>query len=173
MAKRNNITELGERTHKDVFKDKHCVVCDACFKPRSGVHKFCSQECKGKWKHITGVVTTESQYVYITGNWRRYLSRLCCRSHKRKDLTVEELLEILEKQDFKCALSGLELTCKLEKGNRFLTNASIDRIEAGGPYIKENVQLVCSALNGFRRDVSLSEFIWWCRKVVEFNDGEN
>ena len=115
-------------------------------------------------------MTTETQYQTISGDWNRYFSRLCCRSRKRIGLTREDLLDTLEKQEYKCALSGVQLTCKLEKGTRFLTNASIDRIEAGGPYIKENVQLVCSVLNSFRTDTDLEEFIWWCKKVAEYND---
>ena len=76
---------------------------------------------------------------------------------------------VLEDQNGLCALSGIELTCKLEKGTKFLTNASIDRIEAGGPYIKENIQLVCTVLNKWRGDTDLQEYIWWYKKVAEYN----
>jgi len=51
-------------------------------------------------------------------------------------------------------------------------NASLDRIEAGGPYIKENIQLVCTALNSWRADTELEEFKWWCRKVTECQEKE-
>ena len=78
----------------------------------------------------------------------------------------------MDVQNNRCALSGIELTCKLEKGVVYKTNASIDRIDAGGPYIKENIQLVCRALNGFRVDTDLKEFIWWCGKVTEWNHGK-
>ena len=155
--------------HEGCFKEKECAVCQRPFKPLSGVHKFCSDKCKGKWKYLSGEMTTETQYSYISGNWKRYLTRLCCRSHKRTDLTVEQLLEILETQNYKCALSGVDLTCQLEKGKINLTNASIDRIEAGGPYKKENVQLVCAVLNSFRKNTPLQEYIWWCKKVSEYN----
>ena len=66
----------------------------------------------------------------------------------------------------KCALTGVELTCKLEKGVKCKTNASIDRIDPKGPYIKSNVHLVCAAVNKFRIDLPLDEFIDWCRKVA-------
>lgn len=156
--------------HEGCFKEKECIVCGTPFKPMSGVHKFCTESCKGKWKYISGQWTTESQYATISGNWKRYFQRLCCRSQKRESLTYEDLLEVLERQDGKCALTGIELTCKLEKGTKFKTNASIDRLEAGGPYIKDNVQLVCAVLNGFRVDTDLKEFIWWCKKVSEYNE---
>ena len=152
------------------WKPRFCVVCGTSFKPHSGIHKFCSAECKGKWKYISGRVTTDAQYKSISGNWKRYFTRLCCRSHKRTELTVDDLIQILENQNYKCALSGIELTCTLERGRKFKTNASIDRIEAGGPYIKSNVQLVCSALNSWRADTDLGEFIWWCKQVANYQD---
>lgn len=150
---------------------KECLYCQKSFLPLTSVHRFCSESCKGHYKYVDKTVTTEKQYHKISGNWKKYLQRLLyCNGRKRDSLTVESLLEILEKQDYKCALSGVELTCQLEVGKDFLTNASVDRIEAGGPYIKENIQLVCKVLNKFRVNTDLEEFIWWCKKVAEHND---
>lgn len=169
--KRNyNTKENGGWTHKNCFKPKTCAVCYNFFTPFSGVHKFCSEKCRGRWGYITGTKTTESQYSYISGNWRRYLNRLCCRTFNRSNLKVEDVLEILKNQDYQCALSGRRLTCTLEKGKRFYNNASIDRIEAGGPYIKENIQLVCSGLNSLRRDMNVNDFIEICKEVAKYNE---
>lgn len=149
------------------FTNKSCVVCGVEFTPKSGVHKFCSPQCKGKWQYITGSGSTENQYKRISGNWKAYFDRLV-QKERREQLTTEELLELFVEQDGKCALSGVEMTCNLEKGKIFKTNASIDRIVAGGPYTKDNVQLVCRALNSWRGDTDLVEFIDWCRKVAQF-----
>jgi hypothetical protein len=116
---------------------------------------------------MSGQITTESQYKYISGNWRRYFNRLCLRSNKRQDLSVDDLITLLEQQQYKCALSGVKLTCTLENGKRFKTNASIDRIIPGQPYTKDNIQLVCSALNSWRADTELEEFIWFCEQVTK------
>lgn len=154
-------TEMPE----ELKKRRNCLVCGTEFIARSGPHKFCSDACKGKWKYIIGATTNETQYKYISGNWGRYFNRLL--NHARRGvLTKQDLMDLLEKQGGKCALSGLELTCQLEVGKRFNTNASIDRIVAGGSYDPSNIQLVCSALNGFRRDTSLEEFIWYCEQVT-------
>ncbi len=48
------------------------------------------------------------------------------------------------------------------------TNCSLDRIEAGGTYDISNVQLVCSAVNGFRRSLPLDTFIGWCKEVASY-----
>lgn len=170
LIKSKNILHNGEWSHKESFKEKPCLVCGTIFKPKSGVHKFCKEECKGKWKYITGVETTDNQYRKISGNWNRYFARLKCRTNKRIDLTVDDLILLLKKQNSKCALSGIELTCVLKRGIRCQTNASIDRIIAGGKYTIDNVQLVCSVLNHLRIDTPINEFIDWCKKVAKYNE---
>lgn len=152
-------------------KKKKCAVCDKEFKPVSGVHKFCSEVCKGKWKYITKVASTENQYKKISGNWSRYVARLLYYGGRRRDLLSKEvLLRKLEEQDYKCALSGITLTCILEKGIKSQTNASVDRIEAGGSYTEDNIQFVCRALNHWRADTSVPDFVDWCRKVADYSD---
>lgn len=76
----------------------------------------------------------------------------------------------LASQKYKCAITGVDLTCNLERGKKYMTNASIDRINAGGLYVEENIQIVCRAVNQWRCDIPLPEFVEWCRKVVEHND---
>jgi hypothetical protein len=109
---------------------------------------------------------TAEQYKTISGRWDRYLSRLCSPKTRRGILTVNDCLQLLEKQDYKCALTGVEMTCILEKGKKTRTNVSIDRIDPKGGYRPENIQLVCTAVNSFRADLSIADFIEWCRKVV-------
>jgi len=150
---------------------KVCPSCDLSFVISQKQQRFCSAACKGAYKYVNKKITTESQYELISGNWVRYLSRLLyAAGRKRDELTREDLLEVLHKQDFKCAISGLDLTCQLEKGTRFWSNASVDRIEAGGPYIKDNIQLVCRAVNSWRSDMPLNIFIDVCKAVASHQE---
>lgn len=105
------------------------------------------------------------QYERISGNWEKYFKRLLVQKH-RDGLTVEQVLEILEKQNYKCALSGVPLTCQLKIGTICKTNASFDRIRAGEEYNKDNVQLVCSIVNSWRSNSDLTEFIWFCEQIT-------
>ena len=155
--------------HYGAFKPKPCIVCGKEFKPNSSPHKFCSESCKGRWKYITGTETTETQYNKISGNWAKYFNRLTCGKGRELQITKEELLEMRIKQNGLCALSGVEMTCKLEKGIKCWTNASIDRILPGGYYTPDNIQLVCAAVNVFRNQIPLAEYIEWCRRVAEHN----
>ncbi len=152
------------------WKPKNCVCCGKEFVPKSGVNKFCSESCKGKEKYLAGKVTTQSQYKNISGNWLRYTSRLLYFGGRKRDkLTRDILLRKLEEQDYKCALSGIPLTCQLEKGERFPFNASVDRIVAGGSYTEDNIQLVCKCLNSWRSNTPVEDFIAICKAVAEHN----
>jgi len=150
---------------------KTCPICQNEFTPRSGVHKFCTETCKGKAKYMNKTVTTKKQYEAISGNWSRYFDRLLGKG-RRGVLSRNDLLQILDNQKGLCALSGIPLTNTLLQGTRFPNNASIDRIEAGGTYAPHNVQLVCSALNGFRKDCTVDEFINYCTLVAEYQKKE-
>jgi len=150
---------------------KACAVCGTEFVPKSGPHKFCSEPCKEKWKYITGSFSTGNQYRKISGNWVRYVSRLLYYGGRKRDLLTRDIiLAQLEKQNYLCALSGHPLTCDLEKGVVSQTNASVDRIIAGGAYTADNIQIVCRALNHWRSDTSVPDFVAWCRRVVEYHE---
>ena len=152
---------------------KLCGVCSTEFTPKSGAHKFCSEQCKGKWKYISGAMTTESQYRSISGNWRRYYIRLLqAKTRKVDGLTIEHLLRLHEQQKGLCALTKSLMTCELHNGEVCYTNASIDRIDAGGPYSPDNVQLVCRHVNSWRGIMPLDTFVAVCRAVVAAHDGE-
>ena len=77
------------------------------------------------------------------------------------------LVKLLNDQEGKCALTGVQLTCILEKGNITHTNASIDRIEAGGPYILENIRLTCARVNVMRSNMSDEELLYWCKLLIQ------
>lgn len=154
------------------WKPKQCAVCKTEFTPKSGVHKFCSEACKGKWPYITGVMSTENQYRLISGNWHKYYLRLL-QAHSRKadGLTVDHLLKVHADQNGLCALSGIPMTCTLVKGTICYTNASIDRIEVGGLYSPENIQLTCRHVNSWRGIMPLDTFINVCRAVAAKHEG--
>lgn len=155
------------------WKQKECPVCNTTFTPSGANHKFCCRKCRDKWKYISGACSTENQYKDISGNWVRYVSRLMYYGGRKRDkLNRDIVLRKLGEQDYKCALTGVPLTCLLEKGKTFHTNASIDRIEAGGPYTEDNIQIVCRAVNYWRADLTVDQFVDWCRLVVEHNRGE-
>lgn len=141
-----------------------CERCKAEYTPRVKWQKFCSRRCNNLVRHWT----TEQQREWVSGNWKRYLNRLAAAGKRRESLTTDALLEVLEEQGGRCALTGVRMTNILVEGKKVWTNASVDRIVSGGPYIKSNIQLVCAAVNTFRSQMSIEEFKEWCRLVAKF-----
>lgn len=152
--------------YEAVRKLVRCAICGSEFYRLAFNHKYCSTTCKRIGLRAGGCESTDSQYKLISGNWAKYYNRLRCQRGRQR-LTVEILLALHESQGGLCALSGVPLTCKLEKGNKCPTNASIDRIEPKGEYTTDNIQLVCAIINKFRIDTPVEDFIGWCRKVAQ------
>lgn len=88
---------------------------------------------------------------------------------KKLDFSVTEdyIIELLNKQKYKCALSGTALTFELGNG-RTPTNMSIDRIDSRMGYVQNNVQLICSAVNQFKNDLPQEYFLEMCKKIVAY-----
>ncbi len=157
---------LGIRRNTEFATDVPCKQCGKLFDAVGTTQVFCSSKCTRKFH----TKSTQYQYDRISGNWSKYFSRLVAQKG-RESLTKEMMVELLVKQEYKCALSGIELTCNLEHGIVCLTNASIDRIEAGGPYILENIQLVCRQVNTMKWTLSEEELLWWCKKITDSKGG--
>jgi hypothetical protein len=121
---------------------------------------------------MAGMGGTDANYASVSGNWRRYFRRLLATKERSKHLTLDMLMDLLAKQGDRCALTGEPLTCILIRGTRTWTNASIDRIDASGDYKLENIQLVCTAVNGFRGNLGVQEFVRWCKLVAEHDAGK-
>lgn len=136
-----------------------CTVCGSKFNTNHPNYLCCSKEC-GKIHKVN------MRYERENGNWEYYFKALLSKKIE-SDLTIEDLFNLLEKQNYKCALTGAPLTCERARGEVSKTNASIDRIIAGGEYNIHNIQLVCRAVNSFRGTTELDDFINWCKKVTE------
>jgi hypothetical protein len=63
-------------------------------------------------------------------------------------ITAAEIVAILKRQNFRCALSGMPFWWQPQPYSP--TMPSIDRINHAGPYSAGNVRVVCYGLNGLR-----------------------
>jgi hypothetical protein len=85
------------------------------------------------------------------------------------DLTNEEVIDLWNAQNGKCALSGVLMTHQRDgtygdkKPKEF--NASIDRINPQGPYVRENVQLVAARVNTMKHTLGQDMFMWWIKNI--------
>lgn len=77
------------------------------------------------------------------------------------DLTKKRLLELWKRQNGKCAISKIDMTHAVGDKAVGDFNVSIDRINAGGPYTIDNIQLVCNRVNWIRGDLDMATLNWW------------
>ncbi len=124
----------------------------------------------------------DSNLVYI--NYRN-ICKKCSNSHRYKKVTIEDALvdrvvhtaydakrnnmghsidvfyvtELFQKQNGQCFYSGMEMTVS---GSSAI---SIDRVDSGKEYTKDNVVLCCMVVNYMKNTYSIDDFIDICGKV--------
>lgn len=79
-------------------------------------------------------------------------------------VTAGQVLQLVEQQEFRCALSGQELTPE---------TASLDHIlplSRGGAHALENLWVVDHQVNAAKGTLTADEFLELCRKVVAHAD---
>ena len=89
------------------------------------------------------------------------------------DITQEDIFQIYDDQDGKCALTGYDMTLgssedRLEKQYA----ASPDRIDNERGYTLDNVWLVTARANSIKSDMALDDLLEWCRAVLRTHDNK-
>jgi hypothetical protein len=84
-------------------------------------------------------------------------------------LVAEDIVKLWEKQDGKCALTGLFLTHHRDGSGYKEHNASIDRINPAVGYTPENIQLVCFRINIMKHSLTEDMFYWWVKTINNFS----
>jgi len=86
------------------------------------------------------------------------------------DLTPQYLWELYQKQNGKCAITGLDIVLvnKLTKQNPDwkVISASLDRIDNNIGYVIGNVWWVHKDINRLKNNYSMSELIYWSQLIV-------
>jgi hypothetical protein len=85
------------------------------------------------------------------------------RGDVEKSITQSFLVDLIEKQQYRCAVSGIELVPEI---------ASLDHIvpvSKGGKHVVDNVVWVHSEINRMKGQLSMDEFISFCNKVVQYS----
>ena len=148
------VTEFGYSGHYP-YRDNHDSRCRKCRVKQT-------TECKKKYS---------GDYALSKILQMRFLSARD-RANKKGipfNLTKEYLKELWDKQEGKCAISGIEMTFDQCKG-RTATNVSIDQINPNEGYVVGNVQLVCMAMNQFKSDFGMDEVYMFCEAILKNRD---
>lgn len=81
------------------------------------------------------------------------------------DITLEDLVNMYNKQKGLCVITGLKMTYDVLNGRTY-TNISLDRIDSQKGYTKDNTQLVCMIVNQIKSDLTYEELYYYCDKIV-------
>lgn len=80
-------------------------------------------------------------------------------------ITKDDLIELWEQQNGLCNISKIPMTFELDSG-RIYTNISIDQKNPGQGYTKDNIQLVCSAVNQLKSNWDMDTVMYICKQIV-------
>jgi hypothetical protein len=97
-----------------------------------------------------------------------HIKRQCTRPSRTLEfsITPSYLQDLLEKQNYKCALTGIPLITHSDaKRNSIKPTLSLDRINSEEGYKIDNVQWVHKTVNIMKHKLTTSEFIEFCGLV--------
>ena len=87
-------------------------------------------------------------------------------------LTAADLLAVVKKQNFRCALTGLPFwTATKKSGSVSWDSPSVDRIHHGGAYSLRNVRIVLHCVNTFRGRMRDDQMMLVVRALIGKADG--
>ena len=141
-------------------KSKVCITClrELPFKEFRSTRNVC-KECRSAQ---IAANKSSSPYAYIKGLFRSL-------KYSRKafdwEINCEYVETLWDKQEGKCALSGVFLTWQAGEGRQDF-NVSIDRKDPNKGYIIGNIQLVAQRVNIMKHTLGESEFYWWCKNIT-------
>lgn len=88
------------------------------------------------------------------------------RQGKTFDLDDRFFHKLYDKQQGKCALSGVHLTWQRSPDQKNDMNISVDRINPEMGYEETNVQLVCKRVNLIKHTLNELELLEWCQRIL-------
>lgn len=112
-------------------------------------------------------VSLSKGYKELSGSWWHKLEKSATIRNYEFAIDIKYMWELLEKQNFKCSLSGVDIKVFSNNDCCKKQTASIDRINPQFGYLKENVQWVHKRVNRLKNNLSNDEMIFWCAKINE------
>ncbi len=103
----------------------------------------------------------------ISGAFIRHVQKHATDRGLKFEISAEDVWNQLVKQNFKCAISGVDVTFIKNQDKGKLQTASIDRIDSKQPYTKDNIQIVHKRLNKVKWELSMEELVSWAKLIYE------
>ncbi len=174
MGKELQKFKAGDKFHKltileydDSVKKraKILVACDCGEEFKTSSYLISkTKECRKCYNKRRGV--EHQSYIGTKNVSGTYYSQVRLGAAQRNilfDVSIEFIDELLVKQQYKCALSGIHIVTSVSHP---VATASLDRIDSKGGYTPENVQWVHKNINKMKTDLDEFTFITLCEAVA-------
>jgi ribosomal protein S14 len=168
------ITYSKERSMSQVTKGedgRYYKDCSECGEPQNYLRKNYAEEslrlakmCK-KCSNKMVNNTHRGWHRKIRISWYNKFRTSALLRNKDWYLDIDEVADMYDSQDGKCALSGCPVMFPIG-GHPQDSDCSIDRIDSSKGYWKDNIQLVHKKVNMMKQHYSQEEFIQVCRNVT-------
>ena len=84
------------------------------------------------------------------------------------EISRQEAWNLFEKQNHKCAITGVELKFSSNiRDDRGTQTTSLDRIDNSKGYVIDNIQWVHKKINIMKNVMSMSELLEWCELIIK------
>jgi hypothetical protein len=84
-------------------------------------------------------------------------------------ISTEYIWDLLNHQNFKCALTGVPITVSKNWRKEKFT-ASLDRIDSSKGYIEGNVQWLHKTVNRLKSNFPEDQLLYWVERIYEHNN---
>ena len=145
-----------------------CINCSQTFETDMAKKVACTRKCSQSYRQRY-MYKDKYSVVHRSLNPRNFLRCLSKKKVSRRDLDIDFLMEVYDRQAGKCALSGRAMTYQSGIG-RVPTNISIDRIDSSIGYEPSNIQLVCVQANKMKAELDQEELAGWCEDITKTYD---
>lgn len=143
-------------------KEEFCLSKNRTY--RDGLSIRCRKCSKENSLKVRQKLSKEDALNYML---RNKLGRAKCRAKQTGllfDLTLGDLYDLWNEQNGRCAISNIPMTYILCNGN-IMTNISIDQINPKAGYTRDNVQLVCWAVNRMKGEMNMDELLYFVNAI--------
>jgi len=172
--KKELVTCSNPKCNKEFYKDSSEVKRNK----RVGRKNHCSLECCGHTSHEHLKKYSEENIKYLIPHQgvkrdqytglREHFRRIKKRKHGY-DVTLQDLLDLWDKQKGICTYSGVKLLHPNEGGNN-LNTASLDRIDSNLGYIKGNLQFISIICNQAKNNLTHKEMLNFIEIIFNYRN---
>jgi hypothetical protein len=139
-------------------------ACKPCFKQRMEKYeKTAKERNNGMSRSVLARSKNINSYAAHIINLARKRS---AKKNVEFSIDVDWFTSTLKSQNWKCAISGIEMVAAAGTGERLFNGISIDRIDNSKGYTPANCWLVCYSVNALKSNHDLRVVLDVCRAIV-------